>query len=75
MLDLDAVGIDDRFLDLGGDSLGAMRIASHVLARWRMDLSPAEILEADTVAEMAAAMLDHVTRPGSGRPDIIAPPT
>jgi len=70
VLDLDAVGIDDRFLDLGGDSLGAMRIASHVLARWRLDLSPTEILEADTVAEMAAVMLDHVARPGSGRPDI-----
>ena len=47
-----------------------MRIASQVLARWRMDLSPAEILAADTVALMAATMWDHLTRQGSGRPDI-----
>ncbi len=61
VLDLDAVGIDDRFLDLGGDSLRAMRIASQVLDRWRMALSPAVILEADTVALMAGAMRDRLT--------------
>ena len=69
MLDLDAVGIDDRFLDLGGDSLGAMRIASLVLATLRMDLSPAEVLDAATVAEMAAAARDHLSRQDSGRRD------
>jgi acyl-coenzyme A synthetase/AMP-(fatty) acid ligase/acyl carrier protein len=69
VLDLDAVGIDDRFLDLGGDSLGAMRIASLVLATLRMDLSPAEVLDAATVAEMAAAARDHLSRQDSGRPD------
>ena len=68
MLDLDAVGIDDRFLDLGGDSLRAMRIASLVLARWRMDLSLARILDADTVAEMAAVIRDHLTRHGRPAP-------
>jgi acyl-coenzyme A synthetase/AMP-(fatty) acid ligase len=75
VLDLDAVGIDDRFLDLGGSSLGAMRIASQVLAMWRMDLSPAQILEADTVAAMAAAMIDHLAGQGSDRSDIGSPTT
>jgi acyl carrier protein len=65
VLDLDAVGIDDLFLDLGGDSLGAMRIASLVLATLRMDLSPAEVLDAATVAEMAAAARDHISRQDS----------
>ena len=69
VLDLDAVGIDDGFLDLGGDSIGAMRIASQVAARWRLDLSRAEILEADTVAEMAAALRGHLTPSDSDRPD------
>ena len=63
-LDLDSVGADDRFLDLGGDSVRAMRIASQVLARCRVDLSPAQIFEAETVAEMAAALLDHIVRQG-----------
>jgi hypothetical protein len=61
-------GIDDLFLDLGGDSLGAMRIASLVLATWRMDLSPAEVLDAATVAEMAAAARDHLRRARGIRP-------
>ena len=67
VLDLDAVGIDDRFLDLGGDSLAAMRIASQVLARWSMDLSPAVVLEAATVAEMTAVVRDRLTQWRSGR--------
>ena len=34
-----------------------MRIASQVSTMWRMDLSPAQILDAATAAKMAAAML------------------
>ncbi|HUG36854.1 MAG TPA: non-ribosomal peptide synthetase, partial [Candidatus Limnocylindrales bacterium] len=67
VLDLDAVGIDDRFLDLGGDSLAAMRIASQVLATWSLDLSLAVILEAATVSQMAAAMRDRLAQPRTGR--------
>jgi acyl-coenzyme A synthetase/AMP-(fatty) acid ligase len=67
VLDLDAVGIDDRFLDLGGDSLGAMRIASQMLARWGLDLSLAEVLAAATVAEMASAARDHLASHGPCR--------
>jgi hypothetical protein len=61
VLDLDDVGIDDRFLALGGNSLGAMSIASQVLTRWGVELSQATILRADTVAEMAAVMRDRPT--------------
>jgi hypothetical protein len=67
VLDLDAVGIDDRFLDLGGDSLAAMRTASRVLATWSLDLSPAVILEAATVTQMAAAVRDRLAQPRTGR--------
>lgn len=63
MLDLDSVGIDDQFLDLGGDSLAAMRIASQVLATWSLELSLAVILEAATVAQMAAAVRDRLAQP------------
>ena len=67
VLDLDAVGIDDRFLDLGGDSLAAMRIASQVVATWSLDLSLAVILEAATVSHMAAAVRDRLAQPRTGR--------
>jgi acyl carrier protein len=67
VLDLDAVGIDDRFLDLGGDSLAAMRIGSQVRDRWSLDLSLAVILEAATVAQMAAAVRDRLARTRIGR--------
>jgi hypothetical protein len=66
VLDLDAVGIDDQFLDLGGDSLAAMHIASRVLATWTLDLSLATILEAATVAQMAAAARDRLPPPRTG---------
>jgi acyl carrier protein len=68
VLDLDSVGIDDQFLDLGGDSLAAMRIAAQVLATWSLELSLAVILEAATVAQMAAALRDRLAQPRTGGP-------
>ena len=47
----------------GGDSLAAMRIASQVLATWSLELSLAVILEAATVAQMAAAVRDRLAQP------------
>ena len=53
VLGLDAVGVDEDFLELGGNSLLATRVVSRVLEDLDVDLSVAALLAAPTVAEMA----------------------
>ena len=53
VLSLDAVGIHDSFLELGGDSLLATQIIARVINTWRVALPVRTLLEAPTVADMA----------------------
>ena len=53
VLGLDRVGVLDEFRDLGGDSLSAAQILSDVGAQLRVDLAPAVMLQAPTIAELA----------------------
>jgi amino acid adenylation domain-containing protein len=55
-LGLERVGIHDRFLDLGGDSLRAIEIISRVLNAFRVELPLRSLFDAPTVAEMAAML-------------------
>jgi acyl-coenzyme A synthetase/AMP-(fatty) acid ligase len=67
-LGLDAVGIHDHLLDLGGHSVLAAQIAARVGAALGRPLLPSALLEHPTVAELAAALLaDHARGTGSGR--------
>jgi acyl-coenzyme A synthetase/AMP-(fatty) acid ligase/acyl carrier protein len=47
------IGRDDDFLEIGGDSLSAARIATRIFDAFRIDLTPRDLLEAPTVARMA----------------------
>lgn len=53
VLGLDQVGIHDAFLDLGGDSLQAMRIISRIIQTFGVKLPVRVFLETPTVATMA----------------------
>ena len=53
---LDAIGVDDDFLEIGGDSLVAVRIANRILAEFKVDLAPGDLFDAPTIAGMAAAI-------------------
>jgi amino acid adenylation domain-containing protein len=53
VLRLDDAGVDDAFLDLGGDSLQAAQIVSRVRARFGAEVSIAELLATGTIAGMA----------------------
>jgi acyl-coenzyme A synthetase/AMP-(fatty) acid ligase/acyl carrier protein len=64
VLHLEMVGIDDHFLDLGGDSLAAMRVATLVMQATNVQVSMAALLATPTVAEMAAVMREHIGRSG-----------
>lgn len=53
VLQLTDVGIDDPFLDLGGDSLRAAEIALRVRIRFAARVSVADLLTSATIAAMA----------------------
>jgi syringomycin synthetase protein SyrE len=54
VLGIDTVGIDDDFLALGGDSLGAVQIANRVVRDFGVEVPLAALLAKPTVAAMAA---------------------
>ncbi len=54
VLQLDRVGVDDDFLQIGGDSLSATRIVSRVNHAFGVGLSPRAIFDAPTIATLAA---------------------
>jgi amino acid adenylation domain-containing protein len=59
VLDLDEVGVDDDFLELGGDSLRAMQIATRVQEIAGVSVPVQALFEAPTVALMASAIARH----------------
>jgi acyl carrier protein len=62
VLRLDDAGVDDPFLDLGGNSLQAAQIASLVRTRFDLELNLADLLSSGTIASMARAV-EHAGRP------------
>jgi amino acid adenylation domain-containing protein len=59
VLELEQIGINDRFLELGGDSLRATRILSRVVQTFRVEFSIQALLDAPTVAQMAKLIVPH----------------
>ena len=53
VLKMDAIGIHEDFLEIGGDSLTAARIASRILTAFEIDLAPRDLFDAPTIAQMA----------------------
>ncbi|NOT25214.1 MAG: acyl carrier protein [Acidobacteria bacterium] len=51
------IGVDDSFFDLGGDSLVAMRLISHVARRFHVEIPIQFLFQSPTVAAMAALCL------------------
>ncbi len=50
------IGVRDRFQELGGHSLHAMRLVDAINERFNTTLSPRVLLEADTVRELAKVL-------------------
>ncbi|WP_082634718.1 non-ribosomal peptide synthetase [Mycobacteroides sp. H054] len=53
VLDVERVGVDDSFFDLGGDSVSTMRLVAAINANLDTDLSARAVFEAPTVAQLA----------------------
>jgi len=54
ILQLDRVGLDDDFFELGGDSLAATILASKIETKFGVDFAPAKIMSYSTVSAQAA---------------------
>lgn len=68
LLGLDQIGIDDSFLELGGDSLQLMRMLNRARERFGRDVSIAEFFAAPTVFGLAKILDRHdKTADGSSR--------
>lgn len=52
----DRIGVHDRFLELGGESLLAMQIAAEQRNALGIEMSMRQLLESVTVADVAAAV-------------------
>ncbi|HSF39387.1 MAG TPA: amino acid adenylation domain-containing protein [Thermoanaerobaculia bacterium] len=65
------VGIHDNFFELGGDSVLAIQILSRA-RKAGIEISPGEIFEHQTIAELAAHLERSGSQPGGG--ELPAPP-
>ena len=63
-LEVDRVGINDNFFDLGGDSLKAMRIAAQA-HRQGLIIAPAELMKHPTIHELSMHVGEDSATPGT----------
>ncbi len=65
VLKIDRVGVDDDFLELGGQSIAATRVISRMSEEYGLQLPVSSLFEAPTIAELAQLVVRR--RGGSAR--------
>lgn len=63
VLEVETAGLDDDFLDLGGDSLGATRFIAQVRVALGCSLGYVELFDHATVRSLAGLLIDRVSVP------------
>jgi acyl carrier protein len=59
LLKIPRVGANEDFFELGGNSLLAMQVISRIESSFAMELSPRDIVEAPTIAQLASLILEQ----------------
>ena len=72
MLDLPRIGVTHSFVELGGDSLTAIRVLWRIARDLRAEVKLEELFPRSTVREVAALVRAQQSNPGA---ETIAPPT
>ncbi len=62
VLDLERVGADDSFFDLGGDSLLAMRVVAAIRTSLNADVAVRALFDAPTIAQLAPRIIAQTSR-------------
>ena len=63
LLQLEEVGIDDSFFDLGGNSLAAVRMVSQYHARFGREIPPVKVFQYPTIAKLAEFLEESESKP------------
>ncbi|QHD87007.1 amino acid adenylation domain-containing protein [Gordonia sp. JH63] len=72
VLGMDEVSVVESFFDLGGNSLGATKVAARLSAELGIDIPVATVFAAPSVRELAAFTHDHAHDAPSRRPRLVA---
>lgn len=75
VLKLERVGIDEHFLDLGGDSMLATLLVSRIRQELKLEISLRSLFDAPTVSDQAGLVLELLLQevePSSARPEVRA---
>ena len=62
LLQLEEVGIDDSFFDLGGNSLAAVRMVSHYHTRFGCEIHPVKVFQYPTIAKLSRFLEESETK-------------
>ena len=61
VLDIQPIGVNDNFFEMGGNSLLAVRLVAHIKTEFQQDLPIAAIFQAPTIAELVKVLRTETT--------------
>ncbi|MGG1390238.1 amino acid adenylation domain-containing protein [Brevibacillus brevis] len=64
---LERIGIDDRYFDIGGDSIKSIRVITSINREWKIELQLIEFYQHPTIRELAAFLQAKERRVEDGR--------